>query len=126
MEPGYAQQQELFREALRKPKGPEREAFLDQRCAGDPELRARLGALLQAHDHPDPFLQEPVADLGDATVVQSVTEKPGDRIGPYKLLQEVGEGGCGVVYMAEQTGTFLHDASANALPKLPHCHTASP
>ena len=49
----------LFREALQRPKAPERDAFLDQACAGNPALRARLGALLRPHENPDPFLEPP-------------------------------------------------------------------
>src|SRR5262249_1972029 len=58
---------------------------------------ARLNSLLQAHLASEEFLPEQPQDA-----LQSVIEKTGDRIGRYKLLQQIGEGGCGVVYMAEQ------------------------
>src|SRR5262245_10914434 len=93
----------LFREALQRAKGAVRDAFLDGACAGDQALRARLDALLQAHESSDPFL-EPSGVPPGRTIALSIalTERPGDRIGRYKLLQQIGEGGCGVVYMAEQ------------------------
>src|SRR5262245_46146737 len=74
----------------------------------------RLQGLLNAHDRAGKFLEHERPVQGEsgapfapnvATSVAShaaLTEKPGDRIGRYKLLQKIGEGGCGVVYMAEQ------------------------
>jgi len=92
----------LFREALQRAIGPERENFLNQACAGNPTLRGRLETLLQAHESPDPFLEPLAAPPGNATVRLGPEEGPGTLIGRYKLLQKIGEGGCGVVYMAEQ------------------------
>src|SRR5208282_5919402 len=79
-------------------------AYLDGACRGDDELRAEVEKLLLAHDQAGAFLEAPVAPPQHSTIVLSapLSEKPGDRIGHYKLLQQIGEGGCGVVYMAEQ------------------------
>ena len=81
----------------------ERSAFLDRACAGDAGLRRRIEDLLGAYERVGDFLAGPAAGIpvGDAPVA-GVGEKAGDRIGRYKLLQQIGEGGCGVVFMAEQ------------------------
>lgn len=86
---------ELLHEARAYAPGPERERFLTEACPG--ELKEQVLSLLQAHEGAGDFLQNTLA-----VPTVPVTEKPGDRIGNYKLLQQIGEGGCGVVYMAEQ------------------------
>src|ERR1039457_6042803 len=96
--------------AARQLAGHERAAYLDEVCASDAALHRRLDNLLRVDEAAGDFLENPAhADLGvpagPAGTIQlcvSMSEKPGDRIGPYKLLQQIGEGGCGVVYMAEQ------------------------
>jgi WD40 repeat protein/tRNA A-37 threonylcarbamoyl transferase component Bud32/tetratricopeptide (TPR) repeat protein len=93
--------------------GSQRAAFLDQACADDPALRLRLEELLRVHDQARPFLETPASapqaspppeEVPETTarLSGSLAEKEGDRIGRYKLLQQIGEGGCGLVYMAEQ------------------------
>src|SRR5262249_29263566 len=79
----------------------ERTSFLDRACAGDAALRAEIEALLQAHDHPDSLLAAPALRVALDPALH-LSEGPGIRIGAYKLLQQLGEGGFGVVYMAEQ------------------------
>jgi WD40 repeat protein/serine/threonine protein kinase len=89
---------EVFHEAKARSAGVERERFLAEACGDDVELRAQVLSLLQAHEGAGDFLKAGPAYPGLA----AISEKPGDKIGRYKLLQQIGEGGCGVVYMAEQ------------------------
>jgi len=103
MKPPIQRQMELFSAALEHSAGPERDAFLSNACAGDDSLLDCLRALLAGHNQVGSFLA-PATDPLDPTVTHLLpaTEKPGDKIGRYKLLQQIGEGGCGTVYMAEQ------------------------
>ncbi|MHB8954089.1 MAG: tetratricopeptide repeat protein [Pirellulaceae bacterium] len=75
---------------------------MDEACDGHPELRDRVEALLRNAAHASRFLESPPRAEG-ITIDQPISEKPGAQIGPYKLLQQIGEGGMGVVFMAEQT-----------------------
>src|SRR5438270_4229359 len=82
---------------------PERRAaYLDQACGTNHALRREVESLLRAHDEPGGFLQSQVARQAATVDEPPLTERPGTVIGPYKLLQQIGEGGMGVVYMAEQ------------------------
>jgi serine/threonine protein kinase len=78
-----------------------RSAYLDRACAGDPALRSQVEQLLQAHQEPGPFMERPAPALV-ATVDEPLTERPGTVIGPYKLREQLGEGGMGLVFVAEQ------------------------
>src|SRR6516225_1633754 len=96
------QEETIFIEALEKEDDAQRAAFLDRACAGDEALRQRIERLLLRHEQTDSLLDAPAAGVG-ATVDQPAAERPGVRIGPYKLLEPIGEGGMGTVYLAEQT-----------------------
>jgi serine/threonine protein kinase len=91
----------IFVEALQKPSPEERGAFLDQACGSNRELRYSVDLLLKAHARAGEFLAPPPRSIG-ATVDQANSELPGTVMGPYKLLEQIGEGGFGLVWMAEQ------------------------
>ena len=97
------QEQTIFTEALEKQDPAERAAFLDQACANDPVLRQRIERLLERHQQGDSLLERPVAPLAATIDAPAGSERPGTVIGPYKLLQQIGEGGMGTVFLAEQT-----------------------
>ncbi|MHC4402003.1 MAG: hypothetical protein ACYTG0_20215 [Planctomycetota bacterium] len=90
----------IFGEAIAIESPEDRAAFLDQACQDDPELRRELEKLVMDHFRAGDFLENPA--VPDATIGQPITEGPGTVIGPYKLLQQIGEGGMGVVYLADQ------------------------
>src|SRR5215475_9195525 len=90
----------VFAAALELPAG-ERAAFLVRECGDDQTLKARVEALLRADSEAGNFLEQPPPDAG-LLGANTIGEKPGDHIGRYTLLQQIGEGGCGVVFMAEQ------------------------
>jgi WD40 repeat protein/serine/threonine protein kinase len=96
-----------FNAAINLPVG-QRAAYLDQACAGDNGLRLKIEALLRVHDEVGSFLENPADGAAtlrsvETMLVNSVpVEKVGERIGRYKLRERIGEGGCGVVYVADQ------------------------
>src|SRR6266436_1907711 len=91
----------IFDAAIELP--PERRAaYVLAACAGEDLVRQRVEALLRAHDSAGSFMDSLAVAPRGKTVVVKPSEQPGDRIGRYKLLQQIGEGGCGVVYMADQ------------------------
>src|SRR4051812_12277744 len=88
----------IFFAALEKNTPEEGAAYLDEACGPDANLRQRVERLLSAHPKVGTFLRSPVPGLDE----QPITERPGTVIGPYKLMEQIGEGGMGLVFVAEQ------------------------
>src|ERR1041384_3945688 len=99
-------EQTIFDAARQMPDAQARAAYLDAACAGNPELRRRLESLFEASTRADQFLAGDPLELNEARRGTSgptlPSEGPGTIIDKYKLLEKLGEGGFGVVYMAEQ------------------------
>ncbi len=104
-------ERDLFIAALQIDDAADCAAYLDKACGGNAELRQRVEALLAAFGQAGSFLQQPAAApaaTAEGTPVgpsqqNAPAEELGTVIGPYKLLQQIGEGGMGTVFMAEQT-----------------------
>jgi serine/threonine protein kinase/WD40 repeat protein len=95
-------EEEIFETARKLTDTTQRIEYLESACADVPQLRDRMEKLLIADAQADMFFTVGAEALDQPVFPLAVTEVPGDRIGRYKLLQKIGEGGCGLIYMAEQ------------------------
>jgi len=93
-------EESIFTEAVEKNAPAECAAFLDRACGGDAGLRARVEKLLCSHQKAPDFLQAPLLVPEEPS---AIAERPGSFVGNYKLIEQIGEGGFGIVFMAEQT-----------------------
>jgi hypothetical protein len=102
MATGQQNEEAIFNDARKIESPVERAEFLKNVCGDDHRLKARVEALLGVHEQEPEFLAAPPSGLAPTVEQPAASEGPGTTIGPYKLLQQIGEGGFGVVYLAEQ------------------------
>ncbi len=114
MKPELQSEKSIFLDALDIESPSDRAAFIEAACQGNPELLASVSALLREHEREDNPIDKPIAS-GGRSHLSSENETgtlasraghpyhaPGTMIGPYKLMEQIGEGGFGVVYVADQ------------------------
>src|SRR5438034_11102011 len=101
-----SEEETIFSEAMAEASAQERSVFLDKACGDNAELRSRVEVLLAAHDRAGSFLEAPPTGVAimpaESGSAQRLPERPGAIVGRYKLLEQIGEGGMGVVFMADQ------------------------
>ena len=93
---------EVFTAALELTESAARSRFLDEACGGRLKLRTRIEALLQNVTEGSRYLESHAENMLQVAFDGLITERPGTQIGPYKLLEQIGTGGMGAVYVAEQ------------------------
>jgi hypothetical protein len=94
-------ERDIFIAALEKQQAADRSVFLAAACGSAVGLRAQVEVLLREHERLGSFLESPAAALA-VTTDEPLTERPGTMIGPYKLMEQIGEGGMGLVFVAQQ------------------------
>jgi serine/threonine protein kinase/WD40 repeat protein len=105
----------IFLAAVEKYPADRWAAYLDEACAGDVALRRQVEVLLQAHGGVDRLFDHSAAGPAADVDPPAVRERPGTVIGPYKLLEQIGEGGFGVVFMAEQQEPIRREVAVKVL-----------
>src|SRR5436305_1610223 len=103
MSTNFDRLREIFEAAVERHPASQWDAYLDEACNGDAELRQQAALLLKAHAEGGSLANAPPPDKDRTGLYQPVAERLGTVIGSYKLLQQIGEGGMGTVFLAEQT-----------------------
>jgi len=98
----WARVREIFDAAVAR-DADGRAAFLDRECAGHPGLRDEVASLLAAHDRAGHFIESPAYEVAAHLFDDDRPSLAGSRVGPYLVRQEIGRGGMGVVYLADDT-----------------------
>ena len=96
----------------------DRATILNRECGDEPELRRRVDTLLKANDEPASYLDQPPVELAKSARTidyAPVTEKPVSMVGPYKLKEQIGEGGFGLVFVAEQQQPVKHKVALKVI-----------